>query len=342
VIRHALAVRARLTALLATVLLLVACAGDGTHRVAGEVMGTTWSATVVRPPAGVDAAELRRELQARLDRVNALMSTWLDDSELSRVNAAPAGEWLPLSRETLEVLDLSREAWRLTAGAFDVTVGPLVDLWGFGPVETGDAEPDAAALEAARAGVGFDAIELRSEPPGLRKAWPRRIDLSAVAKGYAVDLAAAYLEQLGVAGYLLEVGGELRSAGRKADGSRWVIGIEAPELSGGAPVEAIRAGDAAVATSGDYRNFRVVDGRRLSHTIDPRTGRPVTHSLASVTVVADTAAWADALATGLTVLGGDAALSLAEREGLAVYLIERSPGGGHRARYSAAFEQYLQ
>jgi thiamine biosynthesis lipoprotein len=317
------------------------CGDDRTLRFEGQVFGTSWHITISDPSPGVEPDGLRVGIVAVLDEVDALMSTYRPDSEISRFNTSQPGDWFPAALSTAQVVDEALRTWRLTDGAFDITVGPLVDLWGFGPRAVDDATPTGEAIDRVLADSGSFALQVRLQPPGLFKSAPRRIDLSAIAKGFAVDRIADYLQSLGIANYLVEIGGELRTAGRNPEHRIWRIGIEAPQLIGGTPIEAIAVTGHGVATSGDYRNFRLVAGERVSHTIDPRTGRPIQHSLASVTVVAETAMRADALATGLNVMGADAALQLAEREGFAVYLVERTTEG-FRSRHSTGFAPYLE
>jgi thiamine biosynthesis lipoprotein len=230
-----------------------------------------------------------------------------------------------------------------SAGAFDITVGPLVDLWGFGGgSKQFDRVPTHAEIAAAAARIGSAALEVRLDPPALLKHADREIDLSAIAKGYGVDRAALWLEGNGVVNYMVEVGGEVRTGGRNPQGRKWRIGIEAPELlQQGRAITAMAISGESVATSGDYRNYFESGGRRYSHTIDPATARPVEHALASVTVVAADCKTADALATAIDVLGPDRGLAFAERENLPVYLLVRV-GAGFESRHSAAFGPYLE
>ena len=287
----------------------------------GEVMGTTWHAQIVETQAPADAATLRRGIVAAFDAVDAAMSTWKPASELSRFNAARSTDWVPVSAPTAEVVALAREVSARSGGAFDVTVGPLVDLWGFGAAPR-TALPSEEELAAARADVGWRLLEVRASPPALRKQRPGvAADLSGIAKGHALDRAMAFLHEAGCRHALVELGGEVRASGRRADGTGWRVGIERPSPDGGAVEAVARLEDRALATSGDYRRYVVEDGRRLSHILDPRTGRPKRHALASVTVVAPRAAEADAWATALLVLGPDEALALARREGLAALLL---------------------
>lgn len=324
-------------------LALAAC-GSAPHRLlelTGSTMGTSYSIKVVDLPAQLHRDTLAALVNAELAALVQRMSTYEPDSELSRFNRSRQTDWITASSELVEVLGEARQVSELTDGAFDVTVGPLVDLWGFGPEYTDDRIPSDAEIDALRARVGYRNVEVRSDPPAIRKRNPDiHVDLSAIAKGYAVDRVALLLESRGIASYLVEIGGELRGRGRNQNGDHWRIGIETP-TSGERSVHAvISIDDTGVATSGDYRNFFMHDGRRYSHTINPRTGRPVTHALASVTVISPRTMQADAMATALMVLGPDAGYALADREGLAASFIVRTENG-FVDRQTAAFDRHL-
>jgi len=302
---------------------LAACGGDGGTRTVefrGDVMGTTWSVKIARVGEHTDLAALAAGIQSVLDDVDAHMSTWKRDSELSRFNADRTTDWFPLSGDTRIVL---REALRVSAatdGAFDVTVGPLVDAWGFGPQPA--APPSEEALRRAQVRVGWRRLELRRAPPALRKTRADvEVDLSGIAKGHAIDRVVAYLEARERADFVVELGGEVAARGTRAPGAAWTAGIEHPRTAGHPVCRVVRLENIALATSGDYRRFHLQDGRRVAHVLDPRTGRPVRHGLASVSVLADTAMQADAWATALLVLGPEEGLSLAQREDLAVLML---------------------
>ena len=295
----------------------------------GRTMGTTWTATWHGSRGNTDqvpVSVVADELQRLLERVDGMMSTWRDDSEISRFNSARSTDWFPVSHDTMRVMRRALEIADESGGAFDVTVSPLVDLWGFGA--DGQRQiPDGEQVAEAIRRVGWQKLEVRSDPPSVRKSEPEvTVNLSALAKGYAVDLLGIYLDSIAVAGYLVEVGGETRVQGNRADGSPWRIGIEEP-VAGQRRVRQVLTvgGDTrSIATSGDYRNRRNVGGRMLSHTIDPRTGHPVAHNLAAVTVVAADCMTADALATTLMVLGPENGLAHARRHGVAALLLTRT------------------
>ncbi len=297
---------------------LAAGCGGGYQAVDGHTMGTTYR-ILARCPDNLDADRI----DAVLASVNASMSNWDDDSEISRFNASPVGRWSTLSPPLAEVIRTALMLSEMSDGAFDVSVGALVDVWGFGPTPA-RRWPDGVELEAARARTGFRYLELAGNR--LRKTLDVSIDLSALAKGYGVDALAAVVEERGCADYLVEIGGEIRVRGKNRGGRPWRLGIEVPDGSGSAH-RLVELKEGAVATSGDYRNFFERDGTRYSHTIDVRLGAPVTHALASVTVVHASAMWADGYATAIAVLGPEAGLELAESEDLAAYLLVRRDDG---------------
>ncbi len=317
---------------------LAGCSADaGYQRYEGSTMGTYYRVTARCPESADDVGN---RLTTELDAVNSQMSTYDPDSTLSRFNRSEPGAWFSVSRELHDVVAAAADVHALSDGAFDVTVGPLVNLWGFGPDAAGGV-PSESGIAAARARVGAGALAVRANPPALRKTKRLYVDLSAIAKGHGVDRLTAVLEGQGCDHYLVDIGGEVRVRGANPDGNPWRIGVEVPDpdaLGGLQRVLTLR--DAAVATSGDYRNFRDLDGDRVSHTIDPRTGRPVDHGLASVTVVHGSAMRADGLATAINVLGPVAGLALAESEGLAALLIVHRDAGFEEL-YTAAMESYL-
>lgn len=295
---------------------------DKTLRLSGQTMGTTWSVVLLPQPGGTDEKALKQHLQNRLDQINRLMSTYDPESEISRFNQESGNDWFAVSEETAEVVELSLEVSRLTDGAFDVTVGPLVELWGFGATQRREQIPSPEEVSRAQAGVGYRSIELRREPAAIRKKIPQlQLDLSAVAKGYAVDLLAGMLRQRGIDNYLVEVGGELQIAGHRADGEIWKIAIEKPLDDVREVSEVFPMTDIGLATSGNYRNFYLENGQRYSHTLDPVSGHPVAHKLASVTVLDRTSARADALATALMVLGEEKGRQFCEENGVAAYFL---------------------
>ncbi len=332
-----------LAAFLSAIVPLLACAAGlsalvgcrGTERPTetirsffGSTMGTQYTIRVVDRGLGVDWPQLQQQIDSRLESINGRMSTYLPDSEISRFNRYEGNDWFAVSPELVQVIASGLEVSRLSRGAFDMTVGPLVNLWGFGPTGRPNAVPTAEAIAECRSRVGYDRLEVREEPPALRKHRDDLyVDLSAIAKGFAVDEVAQLLEQHGVRSYMVEIGGEVRTRGRKPDGSSWRIGIERPVTTAREIECVVELDDCSLATSGDYRNFFEHGGRRYSHEIDPRTGRPVEHGLVSVSVLAHDCMAADAWATALIVLGPEAALPAARRQGLEVLCMVRTPEG---------------
>ncbi len=311
--------------LLGWLILLSGCGSDGGREgaeLSGPIMGTRYSVKIAGVPAATDREQLASKVQAELELINSLMSTYDPQSELSRFNAFAGTEWFGVSRSTLEVVGRARSISEKTGGAFDVTVGPLVNLWGFGPEPEPGLVPSPDLIAAQRARVGYARVELREEPPALRKGRPDvYVDLSAIAKGYAVDRVAGLLEKEGLHDYLVDVGGEIRVAGDNAAGEPWRLAVEYPDSGRRAPFRIIRLERGGVATSGNYRNFFELEGQRYAHTIDPRSGWPVSHALLAVTVISDDTMTADAWATALMVLGPEEGLAVAEREGVAALLI---------------------
>lgn len=333
-------------ALLLIALVLCGCAGSPRlETLHGKTMGTTWSVKYLRP-AAVDADRLALDLQHELDVVVAQMSTWQADSDLGRYNRAPAETWQSLPAEFYTVLERALQLARDTDGAYDPTVGALVELWGFGPARREREPPSDEAIAAARERVGWQRIRL--DPVGRRVWQPGgiQLDLSSIAKGFGVDQVARRLDAAGVSSYLVEVGGELRGRGRRPDGRPWQVAIERPDAAAGAvqrldEVERVLSlDDRALATSGDYRHVFEDRGTVYSHHLDPRSGRPVAHRLASVTVAAREAVDADPLGTTIMVLGPEAGMAYAVEHALAVLLIVRTDDG-FEERLSPAFAALL-
>lgn len=326
--------------LFAFIALLGGCnRGPEIIKISGSKMGTSYHVTIVADqPAPVDLA---KQIEQTLDRVDQSMSTYKVDSEISQFNQLDVGQRLVISDDFDQVLRITRKVWQKSGGTLDPTVGPLVDIWGFGPTFTGDVVPSDSAIQRSLASIGFDAVNrtVNNQQILLSKSRPLRLDLSAVAKGYAVDLVADLLEMNALPDYLVEVGGETRVSGLNPEGDPWRLAIESPSLTEAvAQVLNLEAG--AVATSGDYRNYFERDGVRYSHTIDPRSGRPTTHSVASVTVVADTCAEADAWATALIVMNSDQAVDLANELKIPVYIVARQDKG-YTVSYSETFTPLL-
>jgi len=312
----------------------------------GPTMGTSWTVKLALPP-GRDAEGLRRAVQDELDRVVAQMSTYEPGSDLSRYNRAPAGTWQPLPAGFYTVLAYALELARDTDGAYDPTVGPLVNAWGFGPgAPAAYRVPTGAELDAARARVGWRRVQLDPATRSALQPGGTYLDLSSVAKGYATDQVARRLRREGVDGFLVDVGGELRAHGRRPDGGDWQVGIERPGAAAGAPdspdaiARVVTLRDRAIATSGDYRHAFEDAGLRYSHHIDPRSGVPVGHRIASVTTIDADGMRADSVGTALMVLGPERGLAWARERGLAVLMILHD-GERFIERMTPAFEAVL-
>ncbi|TWG87432.1 thiamine biosynthesis lipoprotein [Cupriavidus gilardii J11] len=309
-------------------------------RAHGLSMGTSWSVQgLLDDDGGGDVEDrLAAGVQSVLDRVVAEMSNWREDSDIGRFNRAGPGSWHVLPAACFAVLEAALTIAGDSGGAYDPTAGPLVDLWGFGPSGPRTAPPALADIDAARARCGWRRVEVDSDGRRVCQPGGLSLDLCAIAKGYAVDAVSAWLRAQGVVHHLVEVGGELRGEGVKPDGMPWWVELESP------PAISARAGQRpeqrpeyqltvvalhglSVATSGDYRRYFDSDGQRYAHTIDPRTGYPTQHALASVTVLHRQCMLADAWSTALTVLGPDAGARLAERHGIAARMLVRTPDG---------------
>ncbi|WP_374470701.1 FAD:protein FMN transferase [Phenylobacterium sp.] len=291
-------------------------------RLSGPTMGVSWTVRVLAPDGASDA-EIRAAVQSAVDGVVAQMSDWEPESDLSRFNRAPAGSWVRAPADLVDVVQAGVFLATLSEGAFDPTIGALTELWGFGPAGPVAEAPERAALTAACAGWRGLQVDVAGgrlyQPGGLR------LDLSGIAKGFGVDRASAALSGLGLRDHLLEIGGELRGEGVKGSGEPWWVDVEPPPGSALEPLR-VAAHGLSVATSGDWRRGFEADGRRYSHTLDPRTRAPVDAALAAVTVIHRECMQADALCTALMVLGADA-MTFAERHEVAALIVRRSGKG---------------
>jgi len=292
------------------------------HALNGATMGTRWSALFYAPP-NLDTAPICAALQTAVEEVDRQMSTWKPDSDLMRVNAAPVSNWVPVPCPLIEVLRLGLQIGRASGGAFDIGLGDVATAWGFGP-EAATSDRIRAAMKHGRV-PAHDALEI--DKTHIRKSAPLVLDLNGIAKGYGVDRLADVLGKHGIRDALVGIDGEMRAIGLRPDGTPWSIAIEAPDPERRAPYSVLALEDAAVATSGDYRHWVEVQGRRLSHTMDPDRGAPLITSPASVTVVAPTCAEADGWATALMVLGPDKGPIVASKRGLdALFLLRQTDG----------------
>lgn len=326
------------------VMLLAGCSPNVDYqRIEGQTMGTRYHISYASLGKATAPAALQAAVDARLEAINRSMSTYRDDSVITAFNRAPVGQPVAIDADFAQVLRLARQVRQDSAGAFDPAVAELVDLWGFGArrsVQQMMSIPDANAIEAARGRSNFDAVT-QPEPLTLVKTGAVRLDFSAIAKGYGVDAIAALLREHGVAHYMVEIGGEVAVSGNNPRGGPWRIGIEAPQAARGRTLTMLNLHEAAMATSGDYRNYIEIDGQRYAHIIDPRTGYPVRQTPTSVTVLASSVALADAWATAFMVLDPERAQELARQHGLAVYWVVTNPQGELSSRFSPAMQAHL-
>ncbi len=307
----------------------------------GRTMGTFYSVKFPRTDAPVDVAKLHREVDALLDRLEGQMSTYRTNSELSHFNAQRDTNWFLVSIEFARCVAEAQRVSQLTAGTFDVTIDPLVRLWGFGPDRHTGSVPSEKSIREARRRVDFRKLAVRTEPPALRKADPQlSIDLSGIAKGFAADAIGEFLEERGLTNFLVGIAGEQRARGRSAAGSPWRVGVERPDTKGTELQCVVELANLALSTSGNYRNYFERDGRRYSHVIDPRTGWPVTNTLASVSVVHASSTTADALAKPLMVMGPEVGFAFAVKENIAALFIVLCDGH-FESKPTPAFERLI-
>jgi thiamine biosynthesis lipoprotein len=304
--------------------------------ISGPTMGTTYHVKLVDASPD-EAAAIRTVITETLADIDQRLSTYRADSEISRFNRAAPDEWFPVSPATAEIFIAAKELHRQTNGALDITVGPLVRLWHFGPNAINDTKsaadikpPTDDKLQAARKLIGDEKLAARLAPPALRKqANGLEIDLSAIGEGYAIDRLAALIAKHGIKNFLIELGGEVRASGNSPSGKPWRVAITRPtddraEMQVAIPLVTTSQTDAALSTSGDYQRYFEHNGQRYSHIIDPKTARPITHALASVTVAADNALATDAWDTALLVLGPDRGYDCAVKNNIAALFIVRS------------------
>lgn len=306
----------------------------------GTTMGTYWNAHAL-PPRGISRKQLHDAIVSAFDTVISQMNHWDKSSELSRYNDAPAGSWHEISPEFFRVLERALDISQLTDGAFDVTVGKLVDLHGFGPTSPTDQLLSSAELDSARSTVGWQRIEMDKEKLRVLQPGGVQIDLSSIAKGFAVDLAAEAVLALGVTSFLIEIGGEFRGEGCKADGKPWWVMLEDTTENHEIPETVAALCNLSLATSGDSIRRREVDGHTYTHLIDPQTGSSVRNGLASVTVLAPSCMEADAWATALFILGQEKGPELAEYQNLAVYFLDYKNGKSEES-WSSAYAAMME
>ncbi|MGL4725444.1 MAG: FAD:protein FMN transferase ApbE [Scandinavium sp.] len=308
----------------------------------GKTMGTFWRASVIN----LDDAQvetLRQKIQAQLDGDDQLLSTWKNDSALMRFNHSRSMTPWPVSEAMADIVTESLRIGAKTQGAMDITVGPLVNLWGFGPDKQPVKTPTQEQIDAAKARTGLKHLSVinQSGSQYLQKDLPDLyVDLSTVGEGYAADHLARLMEQEGISRYLVSVGGALFSRGMNAEGQPWRVAIQKPTDKENAVQAIVDINGHGISTSGSYRNYYELDGKRISHVIDPQTGTPIQHKMVSVTVISPTALEADGWDTGLMVLGPERAKEVVREQGLAVYMIIKE-GDGFKTWMSPQFETFL-
>lgn len=328
-------------------LFFVACEQTSSNKtyplhLSDAIMGTRYTIKVTSIPSAINKAELSTQIRNLLSKIDKKMSTYRQDSELSQFNKSQSIAWQSISPSLFVVLSEAKKIHQLTQGAFDITVGGLVNLWGFGSDPMTQIAVEDSEIDVALNSVGSNFLQLDKNNQKIKKDIPDLyLDLSAIAKGYAVDLVGELLEAHEIVDYMVEIGGELRLRGGNANNQSWRIAIEKPTAEARMIQKVLPLSNISLATSGDYRNYFEVDGVRFSHSIDPRTGKPITHKLASVTILSDTTIVADALATALMVLGSDEGYKLAERENIAaLFIIKVTEGFVEKA--TPAFEKKLK
>ncbi|NOH63597.1 FAD:protein FMN transferase [Vibrio sp. RE88] len=305
----------------------------------GPTMGTTYNIKYIESEGIPSPEALQKEVDRLLEEVNDQMSTYRKDSELSRFNQNQTSTPFEVSPQTATVVKEAIRLNGLTLGALDVTVGPLVNLWGFGPEARPEVVPTDEELAARKANTGIQ--HLTVEGNQLTKDIPNLyVDLSTIAKGWGVDVVADYIQSQGIQNYMVEVGGEMRLKGINREGVKWRIAIEKPSTDERAVQEIIEPGDMAVATSGDYRIYFERDGVRYSHIINPKTGKPIRHKVVSVTVLDKSSMTADGLATGLMVLGEEQGMKIANENNIPVFMIVKTEDG-FKEMASEAYKPFM-
>ena len=310
----------------------------------GRTMGTTYNIKIVSTVEEVEKLQLQQKIDAALQQVNQEMSTYMNDSEISKFNQSTSIEPMEISSGFARVLAESIRIGELSGGKLDITVGPLVNLWGFGPDQRPETVPSDDVIASTRSRVGLEKVSLIGNQ--LSKKTPNLyIDLSTTAKGYGVDVVAELIEENGITNYLVEIGGEMRLRGFKHTGELWAIAIEKPLIDSTGEQRAIHQviipKDNAVATAGDYRNYFELDGQRFSHIIDPATGKPINHNLVSVTVITSSSMTADGLSTMLMVMGAEKGIEFAIENDLAALFISKTENG-FSEDFTVKFKQYLK
>lgn len=271
----------------------------------GQTMGTTFNIRLSHVPKDCDLSQVNKAIEAELQTITDQMSTWKKDSEISRFNQSTSTDWFPVSKDFAFVIKEAITLSERTEGAFDITLVPLLELWNFSNEETPDSKiPSPDKIKAAKELVNYQLLSARLDPPALKKENPAlRIEVAAIAQGHGVDRIVAVVEKFNITNYMIEIGGELKVRGLKNDNQSWRIAIEKPTEKEREIYQVLHLTQGALATSGGYRHFHLIESKKYSHIIDPRTGYPVDHNLIAVTVIAERAIDADDLSTSLMVMG---------------------------------------
>ena len=304
----------------------------------GLVMGTTYEVKIISSKRIIP--DMKKLIDAKLQSINKIFTTYDKSSELMILNESPINVPQIVSSDMINVLVIAQDVFMKTNGSFDPTVASLVNLWGFGPQLSVQKIPNDQAIVGLLNLIGLDKLLIDRERNLVTRLADIKIDLSAIAKGYAVDCVARLLDSYKIENYLIEVGGELRMKGNNVNGTKWIIAIERPDFIQTGVQEVIQITDSGLATSGDYRNYFEKDGSRYSHMIDPRSGYPIKHNLVSATVIAKSTTEADAFSTAMMVLGPQQAIKIAKENNISVYLIIKN-GKNFDAIFSEEFNQYL-
>ncbi|APC14975.1 thiamine biosynthesis protein ApbE [Pseudomonas frederiksbergensis] len=310
--------------------------GDSMESFGGPTMGSTYSIKYIRHPGTPGPLEVQKQVELILAEVDQQMSTYRSDSDIERFNGLPANSCQSMPAPVLQLVKVGEQLSEASDGSYDLTVEPLLNLWGFGPQSRDEKVPSAEALALARQRVGY--AHLRIEGDQLCKDAPVEVDFGSIGAGYVIDRIAAKLQEMGIDSFIADATGELKAVGKKLDGSPWKIALEEPRDDQQVVERVITLNGNGVSTSGDYRNYFMQDGRRYSHTFDARTGAPITHTLASVTVIHPSTLMADGLSTLLLILGPERGRDYAEKHDIGAFFVIRTDTG-FVTRTSQAFDR---
>jgi FAD:protein FMN transferase len=303
--------------IITSLVMLTACHRPEEIKLSGRTMGTTWSLLSAQA-----TDSMRQLIQSHLDQREAVLSHWQKDSAVTRFNDSRSTDWQPVPPELIQVIELARDIASKTGGALDITLAPLIDLWGFGAAGPAKAIPTERQIAEAKTRCGWQHLHSRLDPPALKKDIPDlRLNVASVTEGFVIDELISRLQQQGLSDFLLEVGGEVAAIGHAPAGTAWRVGIQTPEATPGDALQTLPLSDLCIATSGNYRHRIETNGQSYSHLIDPRSGRPITHPLTSVSVIHPSSALADGYATALMILGPEKGRETAEKLGLRVFWI---------------------